>query len=74
MRLKAYARSIEYSIPGMQKHILFLEKFEKPYYTASGHLREETLKSDFEARYGGLREWLENSLKEHSQSLRECSK
>jgi len=74
MRLKAYARSIEYSIPGMQKHILFLEKFEKPYYTASGHLREEVLKSDFEARYGGLREWLENSLKEHSQSPRECSK
>ncbi|HEV7369894.1 B12-binding domain-containing radical SAM protein [Arenibaculum sp.] len=62
-RLKAYERSVAVGNAGMERHIAFLEKLEEPYYTAAGTLREDLLKADFEARYGGLRAWLERSSK-----------
>lgn len=62
-RLKSYERSVEVGRAGMERHIAFLEKLEEPYYTASGTLREDLLKADFDARYGGLRSWLERSSK-----------
>jgi radical SAM superfamily enzyme YgiQ (UPF0313 family) len=62
-RVKAYARSVAMSRPGMERHIAFLEQLEKPYYTASGTLRESLLQSDFEARHGKLRAWLAKSAR-----------
>lgn len=62
-RLKAYARSVEYSRGGMERHIRFLEELEKPYYTASGTLKDDLLRADFDARYGALRDWLALSSK-----------
>ncbi len=58
MRLKSYARSVEFGRAGMEKHIHFLEELEKPYYTAAGTLKEELLKADFDSRYGLVRERL----------------
>ncbi|MFH9942273.1 B12-binding domain-containing radical SAM protein [Streptomyces murinus] len=60
-RLKAYARSVERGRAGMEQHIRFLAELEKPYYTASGTLKEDLLKSDFDSRYGELRSWLRRS-------------
>jgi hypothetical protein len=57
-RLNAYARSVADSIPGMERHIAHLEQLEQPYYTPSGSLKEDLLKSDFDGRYGPLREYL----------------
>ncbi|MBS2964831.1 radical SAM protein [Actinocrinis puniceicyclus] len=62
-RLKAYSRSVECGKAGMQRHIRFLEELEKPYYTASGTLKEDRLKADFDARFGELRSWLSRSSK-----------
>jgi anaerobic magnesium-protoporphyrin IX monomethyl ester cyclase len=62
-RLKSYERSVAVGRAGMERHIAFLEKVEEPYYTASGALREDLLKADFDARHGGLRSWLERSSK-----------
>ena len=61
-RIKSYARSVEVGIPGMERHIRFLETIEKPYYTPSGTLREELLKADFETRHGPVRDWLASSV------------
>ncbi|MTJ80854.1 MAG: radical SAM protein [Telmatospirillum sp.] len=63
MRLKSYARSTTMSRHGMERHIAQLEALEKPYYTPSGALREDLLKSDFEARHGPTREWLARSAR-----------
>jgi anaerobic magnesium-protoporphyrin IX monomethyl ester cyclase len=60
-RLKAYALSIDRGRAGMEQHIRFLEELEKPYYTASGTLKEDLLKADFDARHGELRSWLTRS-------------
>lgn len=62
-RLKAYARSVERGRAGMEQHIRFLEELEQPYYTASGTLKEDLLKADFDTRYGELRSWLARSSK-----------
>ncbi|MGW7518447.1 B12-binding domain-containing radical SAM protein [Streptomyces sp. NPDC054796] len=62
-RLKSYARSVERGRAGMEQHIRFLEELEKPYYTASGTLKEPLLKADFDARHGALRDWLARSSK-----------
>lgn len=62
-RLKAYLRSVECGRVGMERHIRFLEELEKPYYTASGMLKEDLLKADFDARHGELRDWLAKSTK-----------
>lgn len=62
-RLKSYARSVERGRAGMEQHIRFLEELEKPYYTASGTLKEDRLKADFDSRHGELREWLARSSK-----------
>jgi anaerobic magnesium-protoporphyrin IX monomethyl ester cyclase len=62
MRLKSYARSVQLGIPGMERHIRFLEEVEKPYYSAGGTLREDLLKADFESRKGGLRDWLATAV------------
>ncbi|HXY99537.1 MAG TPA: radical SAM protein [Stellaceae bacterium] len=58
MRIKAYERSIAQSQGGMERHVAFLEELERPYYTASGTLKEDLLKADFEARFGKTRAWL----------------
>ena len=60
-RLKAYALSVDRGRAGMEQHIRFLEELEKPYYTASGTLKEDLLKADFDARHGELRSWLTRS-------------
>lgn len=62
-RVKSYARSVAMGRPGMERHIAFLEQLEKPYYTPSGSLRENLLKSDFDARHGKLRSWLASSAR-----------
>ena len=62
-RLKAYSRSVDQSRVGMERHIRFLEELEKPYYTASGTLKEDLLRADFDARHGALRDWLTRSSK-----------
>jgi hypothetical protein len=62
-RLKAYARSVECSRAGMERHIRFLEELEQPYYTAAGTLKEDLLKADFDARHGELRSWLSHASK-----------
>lgn len=69
MRLKAYARSIAQSRAGMERHIAFLEELEQPYYTPSGTLREDRLKADFEARWGGLRDWLATSSRREDREF-----
>lgn len=74
MRLKAYERSVEQSIPGMDHHIGVLEQLEQPYYTADGHLKEDLLKADFEARHGHVREWLATSLKRDPQFVKVFAK
>jgi hypothetical protein len=63
MRLKSYQKSVQSGIPGMERHIRFLEEVEKPYYTAGGTLREDLLKADFESRRGGLRDWLGTTVR-----------
>lgn len=73
MRLKAYAHSINYSIPGMEKHARYLEMIEKPYYTSSGRLKENILRSDFETRYGYIRERLARSLKRDTNFIKRFS-
>jgi len=67
MRLKSYARSVEMGNRGMEAHIHMLEKMEAPYYTASGTLKENLLKADFEQRYGPLRERLEKTIRLDNQ-------
>lgn len=62
-RLKAYLRSVKCGRVGMERHIRFLEELEKPYYTASGILKEDLLKADFDARHGELRDWLVKSTR-----------
>lgn len=63
MRLKVYARSVAQGLPGMRRHIEFLEEIEKPYYGAAGRLNEDLLKDDFEAKHGERRAWLETSMR-----------
>lgn len=63
VRLKMYERSVEVSIPGMKHHIEFLQKLEKPFYTAAGTLKEELLQEQFEEQYGDLRNWLSKTRK-----------
>jgi hypothetical protein len=58
MRLKNHARCVDPGNRGMLKHIRYLENIEAPYYTEGGQLREAALLSDFEDRYGKLRDWL----------------
>lgn len=64
MRLKNHARCVQPGNEGMLKHIRFLEEIEKPYYTASGELREDLLRSDFDNRYGALRERLAGTIRQ----------
>lgn len=70
-RLKSYARSVKVGIPGMERHVRFLEALEKPYYTASGELRENRLLEDFAARHGALREWLAGTVR-HDPSFEQA--
>lgn len=70
MRLKAYAKSVELGIPGMERHIRFLEEVEKPYYTASGTLKEDLLKADFTARRGELQQWLAGTCRQDAGFVR----
>jgi Radical SAM superfamily/B12 binding domain len=70
MRLKSYARSVRVGIPGMERHIRFLEELEKPYYTAAGTLREDLLRSDFESRHGALRDRLAGTVRHDAGFLR----
>jgi radical SAM superfamily enzyme YgiQ (UPF0313 family) len=63
MRLKAYAKSVEYGRAGMERHASWLEGIEKPYYTPDNRLREELLASDFEAQHGRLRNWLGRTVR-----------
>lgn len=64
MRLKNHARCVAPGNNGMLKHIQFLEEIEKPYYNAAGELREGLLESDFESRYGALRERLRLTVRQ----------
>jgi hypothetical protein len=63
MRLKSYAKSVEYGRAGMERHAMWLEGIEKPYYTPDNRLREELLESDFESRHGRLRNWLGRTVR-----------
>lgn len=60
-RLKMYEKSIALSLPGMEKHIRFLETLEKPYYYDDDTLNEPLLKEHFEEKYGPLRNWLQKT-------------
>jgi anaerobic magnesium-protoporphyrin IX monomethyl ester cyclase len=66
-RLKMYERSIAVSIPGMKKHIEYLENLEKPFYTSEGTLKENRLEEVFNERYGKLKEWLSQTRKLEKQ-------
>lgn len=68
-RLKAYARSVEQSRVGMERHIGFLEELERPYYTAARTLKEDLLKADFDARHGALRAWLSRSSRRNDPTF-----
>lgn len=63
MRLKAYAKSVQLGIPGMERHARFLETIEAPYYTDAGRLKEDLLEADFEARHGALRARLAETVR-----------
>jgi anaerobic magnesium-protoporphyrin IX monomethyl ester cyclase len=56
-----YEKSIAIGLPGMEKHIRFLEQLEQPFYNNNDTLREELLKEQFEEKYGPLREWLKKT-------------
>jgi anaerobic magnesium-protoporphyrin IX monomethyl ester cyclase len=60
-RLKMYEKSVAVSLPGMEKHIHFLEQLEKPFYRPDDTLKEELLKESFEEKYGELRDWLKRT-------------
>jgi anaerobic magnesium-protoporphyrin IX monomethyl ester cyclase len=62
MRLKSYALSVEHGLPGMERHVHFLEQLEKPYYTENGTLKEHLLEADFAGRKGELRDWLATAV------------
>jgi anaerobic magnesium-protoporphyrin IX monomethyl ester cyclase len=70
MRLKSYARSVQLGVPGMERHIRFLEEVERPYYTAGNTLREDLLKADFEARKGELRDRLAGTVRQDANFVR----
>ncbi|HEX8174141.1 MAG TPA: radical SAM protein [Pyrinomonadaceae bacterium] len=63
MRLKNHSRCVKPGNDGMLKHIRFLEEIERPYYTSQGRLKEDLLKSDFEGKYGELKERLSRAVK-----------
>lgn len=67
MRLKNHARCVKPGNEGMLKHISYLEEIEKPYYTNEGILKEDLLKSDFDGKYGELKERIGRTIRTEGQ-------
>lgn len=73
-RLKMYEKSVALSLPGMEKHIQFLEELEKPFYRPDDSLNEALLLETFENKYGELRNWLQQTKKMDANFIKEYAR